>query len=771
MEACMSVTTQSGSEIESKMTKTTKAPRATAESMATKQRDISVSEFFAKNRHLLGFDNPRKALLTTVKEAVDNSLDACEEAGIRPDITVVIEDLQPDRAAAAKSSRYRVTVVDNGPGIVRKQVENVFGRLLFGSKFHRLKMSRGQQGIGISAAGMYGLITTGKPMMIQTRPHAHKQAHHIELAMNTKTNRAEVTVDEETDDFPLQRLRNLTTGTRELATSNDFLSHTQYPTGTSVSIEMEGRYQKGRGSVDEFLELTAIANPHARITLVPPTRESAAEEDDVPLLTKKAKKKDDEEAPKADPNSLPDPNLTKEAPAGPTTTTEVGGVIIFPRGVAELPPETKEIQPHPKGIELGTLLQMLKDFQEASGDSTLYKFLQEQFCRVSPDTASDFCKAIGATSRTKVSDIEPQQAEKLYKEFQEAKLAPPPTDCLAPIGVRQLLAGLLKGVRAEFYAASSREAAVYRGRPFQIEAAIAFGGQLRADDQARVIRFANRVPLLFQQSACSSFKSVTETNWRNYDLQHPRASLPVGPLVIMIHMASVWVPFTSESKEAIADYDEIRKEMKLALMECGRKLGTYLRKRAKMKREGERRDVFQKYIGEIAKAVSAINNVDTKKLYEALLDQARKKTAIADLELDEDGKAVKEEDPADQEGVIVVASESTMPVPVDSDAPPVGKLSKAEAAALKVAAMAKDDEPTLLDVKPAKRQAAEKTRATKNTATKGGDKPAAKQASAKQTTAKAPPSRSSPTKTATEKPKMRLVNGKLVPVQDGPKLF
>jgi Asp-tRNA(Asn)/Glu-tRNA(Gln) amidotransferase C subunit len=211
--------------------------------------------------------------------------------------------------------------------------------------------------------------------------------------------------------------------------------------------------------------------------------------------------------------------------------------------------------------------------------------------------------------------------------------------------------------------------------------------------------------------------------------------------------------------------------MKLALMECGRKLGTYLRKRAKMKREGERRDVFQKYIGEIAKAVSAINNVDTKKLYEALLDQARKKTAIADLELDEDGKAVKEEDPADQEGVIVVASESTMPIPVDSDAPPVGKLSKAEAAALKVAAMAKDDEPTLLDVKPAKRQAAEKTRATKNTATKGGDKPAAKQASAKQTTAKAPPSRSSPTKTATEKPKMRLVNGKLVPVQDGPKLF
>src|SRR4051812_7627064 len=208
------------------------APRATAETMAAKQRDISVSEFFAKNRHLLGFDNPRKALLTTVKEAVDNSLDACEEAGILPDITVVIEDLQPDRAAAAKASRYRVTVVDNGPGIVRKQVEHIFGRLLYGSKFHRLKMSRGQQGIGISAAGMYGLITTGRPMAIQTRPSASKKAHHIELAMNTKTNRAEVTVDEETEDFPLLRLRNLTAGTRELAEEGRFLSPADYRTGT-----------------------------------------------------------------------------------------------------------------------------------------------------------------------------------------------------------------------------------------------------------------------------------------------------------------------------------------------------------------------------------------------------------------------------------------------------------------------------------------------------------------------------------------------------------
>jgi DNA topoisomerase-6 subunit B len=668
--------------------------RATADQMAARQRDISVSEFFAKNRHLLGFDNPRKALLTTVKEAVDNSLDACEEAGILPEIVVVIEDLAEgaeahrDKGAkgkeeegeskgkkkAALSSRYRVTVVDNGPGIVRKQVENIFGRLLYGSKFHRLKMSRGQQGIGISAAGMYGLITTGKPMAIQTRPDPRKPAHHIELAMNTKTNRAEVTLDEETDDFPLARLRTLNPGVRELAERGEFLAPGAFPTGTSVSIELEGKYQRGRGSVDEFLELTAIANPHARITLVRPTR-VVADEEDVPLL-----KRDGAPALKTGVDNA-GASTGSPAPAGapatPETTRDTGPLVLFPRATTELPPETREIQPHPKGIELGILLQMMKEAQLERDSYTLYNFLQDKFSRVSSATASELCdqladKSFRVTARTKLADLDPAHAEKLFKLLQDARLPPPPTDCLAPIGVQQLLKGMFKGVRAEFYAASSRESDIYRGRPFLIEAAIAFGGDLPADEPARVIRFANRVPLLFQQSACSSFKAVLETNWKNYDLQQPRGGAPVGALVIMIHMASVWVPFTSESKEAIADYDEIRKEMKLALMECGRKLGTYLRKRAKMRREGQRRDVFERYIGEIAKAINAINGVDARKLYDSLLEQARERTAIADAQLDEEGKKVRDEDPADQQGVLIVgdvAGDQLAAIPSGSEPP------------------------------------------------------------------------------------------------------
>ncbi|HEX8340367.1 MAG TPA: DNA topoisomerase VI subunit B, partial [Tepidisphaeraceae bacterium] len=595
--------------------------------------------------------------LTTVKEAVDNSLDACEEAGILPNISVVIEDLEPQRQATQKQSRYRITVVDNGPGIVRKQVENVFGRLLFGSKFHRLKMSRGQQGIGISAAGMYGLITTGKPMIIHTRPNAKKPAHHIELAMNTKTNRAEVTVDDESADFPPQRLKRLSAGTRDPA----FLNSEDYITGTSVSVELEGKYQKGRGSVDEFLELTAIANPHARIAFVPPQRVSADEQDDLLPVQKNADAADGSApADGAAPGGGGAEAATLDGVDPTLTTVEKDGVILYPRGTDQLPPETREIQPHPKGIELGILIQMMRDFEAANrGGGTLYNFLQEKFSRVSPQKANEFCKAAGCHSRTKTTDLDHAQTEKLFKVMQEAKLPAPPTDCLAPIGVRQMLAGMLKGVKAEFYAASSREPDVYRGRPFQIEAAIAFGGELPTGDTARVIRFANRVPLLFQQSACSSFKAVVETGWRNYNLSQPRGSIPVGPFVIMIHMASVWVPFTSESKEAIADYDEIRKEMKLALMECGRKLGTYLRKRQKMLRESARRDVFERYIGEISKAVNAITGTDAQKLYDALLIEARKRTAIADALLDEEGRTIKKDDNEDlknDDGVLLIES-------------------------------------------------------------------------------------------------------------------
>ena len=633
------------------MAKKSSASRATAETMAAKQREISVSEFFAKNRHLLGFDNPRKALLTTIKEAVDNALDACEEAGILPDIEVKIEELEAP-PSATKPGRYKVTITDNGPGIVRRQVENIFGKLLYGSKFHRLKMSRGQQGIGISAAGMYGLMTTGKPMVIHTKPNAKKPAHHIELAMDTSKNQPEVTVDVETNDFP----------------------ETSSGTGTMVAIILEARYQRGKTSVEAYLEQTGIANPHAKITFIPPDKASEGPELD----------SENERSEASRPRERADDDTSSAQADGPQNsqiirTIEKADRIEYPRTIDELPPETQEIKPHPYGVELGNFLRMVK----TTNEKQLAGFFKNEFCRVPPATVSEITKAASSskktiTGQTYVSTIDNVAAEKLYKALQDAKLRSPPTDCLSPIGVRQMLAGMLKGVQAEFYTASTRSPAVYRGNPFQIEAAVAYGGDLPGDQPARVIRFANRVPLLYQQSACCSFKSVVDTSWRNYNMSQPRGAAPVGPLVVMIHMASVWVPFTSESKEAIADYDEIRKEMKLALQECGRKLGQYIRRRQKMKREGERRDIFERYIGEIAKACNALTGTDTQELYDALLKQAKRRTEIADAQLDEEGKFIKDEHGrlAKDEDVIIVQNGKIASDTDDADQEAKAKPSK-----------------------------------------------------------------------------------------------
>lgn len=563
------------------------APKVTAETMATKQREISVSEFFAKNRHLLGFDNPRKALLTTVKEAVDNSLDAAEEAGILPDILIEIrlvpstdagaprrksaaESAETDGKKGAADERFRVIVQDNGPGIVRKQIEGVFGKLLYGSKFHRLKMSRGQQGIGISAAGMYGLITTGKPVLIISKTAKNKPAHEVVLKMDTSKNRADVVSETEhpEDDalFP-------------------------HGTGTRVEIELAGKYFTGARSVDEYVELTAIANPHARFTYKTPA--------------------------------------TSQFPEGRTQ--------VFERSVEELPAQPEEIKPHPHGIELGTLIGML----ERTDHGTLSAFFTEEFCRIGPGVAKQICDDVKLSTRYNPKNVNHGEAEKLYKALQDAKVMAPPTNCLSPIGVRTMLKGLEKGLKPDFIAVCSRPPAVYRGRPFIIEAGIAFGGDLPSEEPASVYRFANRVPLLYQQSACSSFKAVAETNWRNYAMQQPRGSLPVGPMVVMIHMASVWVPFTSESKEAIADYDEIREEMELALKDCGRKLKAYLNKRQKMKAAGERRSIFLRYIGEISKSLAEITGGDAQPVYDALMKTAQRKTLEMDQMLDESGKVIQ----------------------------------------------------------------------------------------------------------------------------------
>ena len=647
----------------------TSRKRATAQTMAAKQRDISVSEFFAKNRHLLGFDNPRKALLTTVKEAVDNSLDACEEGGIVPEVWVHIE--------ATGSNRFKVGVQDNGPGIMKKQIPLIFGKLLYGSKFHRLRMSRGQQGIGISAAGMYGMLTTGKPVKILSKVSVRKPIHYYEIQIDTKKNRPEILngrgdgVDISAGEKGWQYIKKHGI---EWVTHYDAVADKppkEVRNGTRVTIELEARYQRGRGSVDEYLEETAIANPHVTLHYIDPD----------------------------------------------------GNQKTYHRSAQDLPLEPKEIKPHPYGVELGHLMTMLKD----SNEGTLSQFLTSSFSRVSPAVARKICEGAKLTTRASPRRIGRQEADSLYQSIQTAKIKSPATDCLSPIGEDLILKGLHEVVPGEFFVAATRPPAVYRGNPFLIEVGLAYGGgvnvqkvsyeilaELLAQTDARtlrqfvintfdglgqeaadritkqagmgsrqspaklkpkeierlhhamqnvnfsdgqsmqVLRYANRVPLQFQPAACAVTQSVMKMNWRSYGLSQSRGQFPNGPVTLMVHMASVWVPFTSESKEAIASYPEIEKELRLGLQAVGRKLGMYLRRRQRVKQQGERRSIFLRYLGEVAGAVSDINGADRQELYEQLVRVAKRKTAEADVRLDNRGQVVDEDETNYGSNVLIV---------------------------------------------------------------------------------------------------------------------
>ncbi len=516
--------------------------------LGKQQREISISEFFTKNRHLLGFDNPVRALMMTVKEAVDNSLDACEEMKVLPELKIQIDQLSEDR--------FKVTVEDNGPGIVKKQIPNVFAKLLYGSKFHRLKMSRGQQGIGISAAVLYSQLTTGKPTKITSKIDPKKPAHYYELGINTKTNEPDI-LDE-----------------NDIEWSKD--------NGTKIELELEAKYQKGKQSVDEYLKQTAISNPHANIVYITPEKEK----------------------------------------------------IEYLRATEKLPTEAKEIKPHPHGIELGIMIKMLHD----TGANTVSGFLQNDFSRIGPGTAKEIIDD-AKISTNKPKDLERDDIERLFKSLQSAKVIAPPTDCLSPIGPEILEKGLRKEINADFYATTTRPPSVYRGNPFVIEAGIAYGGELEKEASVRLIRFANRVPLLYQQGACAITEAATDVSWRSYGLQQSGSNLPVGPVLIIVHMASVWVPFTSEAKEAIAHYDEIIKEIKLALQECGRKLYSYIRHNVKAAEQKERISLFEKYIPELASSLSTLSG-EKKTMIEEDLRKILKKN-MASL-LNENG--LKEDD-------------------------------------------------------------------------------------------------------------------------------
>lgn len=497
-----------------------------AEELARKQKEISVSEFFERNRQILGFDSTVKALIVAIKEAVDNSLDACEEASVLPELSVTISKVD--------QTEYHVSIRDNGPGIVRSQMPNVFGRLLYGSRFHAIRQSRGQQGIGISAVVMYSQITTGKATHIRSKIAESDVSNDIELTIDTKKNRPVVVKEDHliwTED-----------GQR--------VDH-----GTLIEFNLAARYVTGRQSVMEYLRSTAVVNPHATIRYTDPE----------------------------------------------------GRTFSFERATTTMPPKSIEVKPHPYGLEIGTLINMLSYTQE----KRLSSFLKNEFSRISDRVAKEICEKAMVSSDRRPRDVSLEQAKAILAAINQTKIMAPQTDCLSPIGeslIKRGLKNVLGTLRPEFYAQPvTRPPSVYSGNPYQVEAGIVYGGELSPDQPVTIMRYANRVPLLYQQGACAITQAVSSIDWRRYGLEQRGGSgIPYGPAVILVHVLSTKLPFTSESKEAVASIPEMMEEVDLAVRSCARNLKSHLNKKETKNKAAVKFDIVTEIIPQIAEKTSKI---------------------------------------------------------------------------------------------------------------------------------------------------------------------
>ena len=523
-------------EIDKEKPKKKSKNKTKAHQLAKEQRDIPVSEFFEQNRHILGFDNPTHSLITAVKEGVDNSLDACEQAAILPELRIEIGNLGKDELS--------ISIEDNGPGIIEQNVPNVFGRLLYGSRFGSGKQSRGQQGIGISAAIMYGQLTTGRSATISTRISKEHLATRITMKLDTRNNRGNI---EKTEDFVWKD---------ELAEPDENGITPEKYHGTKVEFAIKGRYREARPSVLEYVKSTAIVNPHARIIFTNPDKNE----------------------------------------------------FVFERAsneLAKLP--TEGVKPHPHGVELGQVMRMAHHSQEHQ----MARFLKKDFSSMGTKSIADVLEKSRLSPIVRPQDLTRVEAKALIQAFKETSIRTPTSGVLVPIGPKLIKLGLkqvLDEYRPDFYTLPvSRTPSVFSGTPFLVEVGMVYGGNLPKDQPVQILRFANRVPLLYQAGGCAITKAIQGINWRQYGLdQKGGKGTPSGPAIILVHVASTNIPFTSEAKEAIADISEIKKEVKLALRNNAKTLSKHLKKQKKRAKVTEKFDLVQKVLPAIAEKASSV---------------------------------------------------------------------------------------------------------------------------------------------------------------------
>lgn len=317
--------------------------------------------------------------------------------------------------------------------------------------------------------------------------------------------------------------------------------------GVAVEVNIEGDYSRAHSRILDYIKATALVAPYATITFI-----------------------------------------------------DTYGILYrFEKVIDEVPKLGEAVLPHPRGIDTEKMLRLLRVARQRS----MQKFLQANFQRVGEKTAESFLKYVkikGDKDPSKLTHdeiVRMVQGMNNYEDFLS-----PETKCLSPIGEEVLIAGIKKELDPVFVSAVTRKPQAYSGHPFVVEVAFAYGGEhIEKSSEPTLYRYANRIPLLYDQYADVSAKVIRNFNWRSYKVPDS------APLAIITHIASTKVPYRTAGKESIADREELEKEVRLAMQVCARKLRVYLSRIEREERQARRESIFDKYLPYIAQFATKLS--------------------------------------------------------------------------------------------------------------------------------------------------------------------
>jgi len=616
-------------------------------SIKEKFNQISPSEFFYSNRDLAGFSNPTRSLYTAVREFVENALDACDQKGILPDVHLTIKAVDPDKP---DPKPYILTVKDNGPGIDAEHIPLAFGTVLYGSKFG-LKQARGMFGLGATMAILYGQITTNKPVTVKSSSDGKIQ-NQFEILLDIQKNKPVIVKHT----------------TKEIS-----------KTGLTVSICLEGDYSKAGNKIRDYVYETSLITPYASITFddpknqkfshprfvkeipAPPTiirphphgidverirRMIVESQFEIPTIDdamiEKVRKDLGLSVKKLSFTSIMD-KAKKKWKTLPRQVRVVIALMSFLKmdfeklnkiRIEDIDMPNKKLfywdfgDSQSKSVDMDSESQYYKQLTNTVQGEPLTTFLTKRFQRVGPTTALKFAAFAKLKPEKRMGTLTNQELVNLSDALQKFDdFMAPDSSCLAPLGAEPLEKGIKKFFNPDFVAVVQRPASAYSGFPFIIEMGIAYGGDIKSGGP-HVYRYANRIPLLYDEGSDVVIKVVNDTDWGRYKVKGE------PPFIIVSHICSTRIPYKTAGKENVADRQEIERELRLALQFLSRKLSSFMSKRGQAEMAKKRANLYAKYIPMIAEFCTELSGKKKEPNYKKMLE-----SEIAS----ENKKAIKEE--------------------------------------------------------------------------------------------------------------------------------